>query len=148
MKTHILRRLAGQRGQALLETAMTLPLVLVVSVGIFEFGRAYQTWQILTNAAREGARTAILPGSTLTNVQDRVRQYLTAGAIQDPSLAAIALTNGTVPMGSGTSPSSVVTVTYPYTFAVLQPVVNLLVSGSTVGTPVTLTSRAEMRNEM
>ena len=25
-------------------------------VGIFEFGRAYQTWQVLTNAAREGAR--------------------------------------------------------------------------------------------
>jgi Flp pilus assembly protein TadG len=127
---------------------MTLPLVLVVCVGIFEFGRAYQTWQILTNAAREGARTACLPGSTLTNVQDRVRQYLSAGQVQNPSLATIALTTGSVPMGSGTSPSSIVTVTYPYTFVVLQPVMNLLVRGSTVGSGVTLQSRAEMRNEM
>jgi len=47
------RLLSGERGTALIETAMTLPLLLLVSVGIFEFGRAFQTWQILTNAARE-----------------------------------------------------------------------------------------------
>src|SRR5439155_1636287 len=52
------RRLFSARGTALMETALTLPLLLLVSVGIFEFGRAYQTWQILTNAAREGARVA------------------------------------------------------------------------------------------
>lgn len=142
-----LRRLAGERGQALLETAMTFPLLLVVSVGIFEFGRAFQTWQILTNAAREGARMAVLPGTTTTNVQDRVTQYLTSGQVANPSSATIAITAGTVPMGTGTVPSSVVTVTYPYTFTVLQPIVRLLVSTSTVGSPVTLQARAEMRNE-
>jgi Flp pilus assembly protein TadG len=52
------RLLSGERGTALIETAMTLPLLLLVSVGIFEFGRAFQTWQVLTNAAREGARLA------------------------------------------------------------------------------------------
>ena len=148
MKTRFVRRLTGQRGQALLETAMTLPLVLVVCVGIFEFGRAYQTWQILTNAAREGARTAVLPGATLTNVQDRVRQYLTSGQVQNPTLASIDLTTGSVPMGTATVPSSIVTVTYPYTFVVLQPVVRLLVSSSTVGSGVTLQARAEIRKEM
>ena len=35
----------------------------MVAVGIFEFGRAYQTWQVLTNAAREGARVAVLPNA-------------------------------------------------------------------------------------
>ena len=41
-----------ERGAALLEVAMTLPLLLLLSVTIFEFGRAFQTWQVLTNAAR------------------------------------------------------------------------------------------------
>ena len=48
----MMKRLKGQRGAALLETAITLPIILLVSVSIFEFGRAYQTWQVLTNAAR------------------------------------------------------------------------------------------------
>ena len=43
----------GERGSALIEAAVTLPLLLLVSVGIFEFGRVFQTWQVLTNAARE-----------------------------------------------------------------------------------------------
>ena len=33
----------NERGSALLEVALTLPLLLLVAVGIFEFGRAYQT---------------------------------------------------------------------------------------------------------
>jgi Flp pilus assembly protein TadG len=148
VKKGFLRRLAGERGQAMLETAMTLPLVLVVCVGIFEFGRAYQTWQILTNAAREGARLAVLPGSTVTNVQDRVRQYLTSGEVSNPSSANVAVTTGSVPMGSATVPSSIVTVSYPYSFIVLQPVVRLLVSTSNVGSAITMVGRAEMRNEM
>jgi Flp pilus assembly protein TadG len=148
VRTHLIDRAKGQRGQALLEMAMTIPLLLVVTVGIFEFGRAYQTYQILTNSAREGARLAILPGSTLTNVQDRVRQYLTSGQVPNASLASINLTTGSVAMGSGTSPSSVVTVSYPYTFVVLRPVMNLLVRTSTVGSAITLVGRAEMRNEM
>ena len=53
-------RIKSERGAALLEAAITLPMLLLVAVGIFEFGRAYQTWQILTNAAREGARMAVL----------------------------------------------------------------------------------------
>src|SRR5205814_7503233 len=56
-------RLTSARGQTLLETALTLPLLLLVSISIFEFGRAYQTWQVLTNAAREGARVAVLPNA-------------------------------------------------------------------------------------
>ena len=63
MTSSVLRscRWSRERGAALLETAIALPLVLLFSVGIFEFGRAFQTWQVLTNAAREGARVAVLP---------------------------------------------------------------------------------------
>ena len=60
----MMKRFKNQRGAALIETAITIPIILLVSVAIFEFGRAYQTWQVLTNAAREGARIAVLPFET------------------------------------------------------------------------------------
>ena len=69
-----MRHYQGERGTALIEAAVTIPLLLLVAVGIFEFGRAYQTWQVLTNAAREGARVAVLPSGNPDAVADRVRQ--------------------------------------------------------------------------
>ena len=77
----MMKRLKGQRGAALIETAITIPLVLLVSVAIFEFGRAYQTWQVLTNAAREGARIACLPDYTDTQVTSTVTNYLNGGRL-------------------------------------------------------------------
>src|SRR5215467_10490069 len=83
------RAVASARGQALIETALVLPLLLLVAVGIFEFARAYQTYQVLTNAAREGARLAILPDSTTSDVQARVAAYMQAGALDNCESATI-----------------------------------------------------------
>jgi len=145
-----MRRLKSERGTAILETALTLPLLLLVSVSIFEFGRAYQTWQVLTNAAREGARVAILPGQTVGNVQARVRQYMTSGQLANTGSASVSVNQGaSISIGAtGTASASIVTVNYPFSFMVLQPVAQLVVSGSTLGgAPFTLTASAEMRNE-
>ncbi len=144
------RRLAGERGQALIETALTLPLLLLVSVGIFEFGRAYQTWQVVTNAAREGARVAVMPSSVAGAAEARVRQYMKTGGLPDAAAAAawvVVDPTVLVSIGTGTATATVVTVNYPFEFMVLQPVARLIVSGSTLGAPVTLTASAEMRNE-
>ena len=142
------KRLTSERGQALLETALTLPLLLLVSVSIFEFGRAYQTWQVLTNAAREGARVAVLPGQTAGNVQGVVTSYMTSGQLSNAAAATVAVNQtSTISIGAGTASASVVTVSYPFSFMVLQPVAQLLVNGSTLGAPFTLTASAKMRNE-
>ena len=141
--------MTSERGQALLEVALTLPLLLLVAVGIFEFGRAYQTWQILTNAAREGARIAVLPGTDDDAVEERVHDYLEAGLIPDPDDADVTIDRDTtVAIGAGTASASRVDVAYPFTFIVLQPVAQLVVGGSTVGAPLTMTTSATMRNEM
>jgi Flp pilus assembly protein TadG len=117
-------------------------------VGIFEFGRAYQTWQVLTNAAREGARVAVLPSSVAGAPEARVRAYLQSGQLPQADTATVSVTAGSVDLGGGTAATtSIVTVNYPFNFIVLQPVARLLVSGSQVGSAVTLTTRAEMRNE-
>jgi len=143
-----MRILKNERGTAILETALTLPLLLLVSVSIFEFGRAYQTWQVLTNAAREGARVAVLPGQTVGNVQARVHQYMSSGQLTNAGAAGVAVNeNASISIGAGTASASVVTVSYPFSFMVLQPVARLVVTGSNLGTPFTLVASAEMRNE-
>ena len=143
------RHLGSERGTAILETALTLPLLLLVTVGIFEFGRGYQTWQVLTNAAREGARVAVLPGALAGAPEARVRAYLVSGQLPNAASATISVDPNVVVSigGAGTAKASLVTVNYPFQFVVLQPVARLLVSGATYGAPVTMTASAQMRNE-
>ena len=140
----MLKRFKNQRGAALIETAITLPLVLLVSVAIFEFGRAYQTWQVLTNAAREGARIACLPDYTDNQVTTTVQNYMTSGRLPNAGTATISVVRN-VPFGGTTA--SRVTVNYPFQFMVLGPVARLVQSTSTAGAPLTMQSSALMRNE-
>lgn len=60
----------------MVETAIVLPLLLLFILGIIEFGRAVMVQQILTNAAREGARQATLPGTSTAVVEAAVEGYL------------------------------------------------------------------------
>ena len=141
------KRLRNERGAAIIETALTLPLVLLVCVGIFEFGRAYLTQQVMTNAAREGARVAVLPNPT-DSPDARVRAYLQLGGLNSDSSVGVAVTATQVSLGtSGNASASTVTVTYPFSFMVLQPVAQLVVAGSMTGAPITMTAVATMRNE-
>jgi len=133
-----------------MEAALTLPLLLLVSVGIFEFGRAYQTWQVITNAAREGARIAVLPGMDDTAVRSRVQQYMTIGQLPQAASATIAIDrNQTVSVGgTDTASASQVIVNYPFDFVVLDPIARLA-TGQGSGTPSSLNmvATATMRNE-
>ena len=104
-------------------------------VGVLEFGRAYQTSQILTSAAREGARIAVLPDSATPVVDAKVRQRLQTGGLVSDETVGVSVHG------------SEVTVSYPFQFVVLQPVAQLLVSGSMVDSPITVTATSVMRNE-
>jgi Flp pilus assembly protein TadG len=141
MRTRLIR---NERGAALLETAITIPIILLIAVGIFEFGRAYQTSQVLTNAAREGARIAILSATTDDQVQTTVVNYMTSGGLPNATTAAVDINRN---VGLGTNTASRVTINYPFQFIVLNPVVRLVSPGSRTGEPLTMQSVALMRNE-
>jgi Flp pilus assembly protein TadG len=137
------RLIKSERGAALLETAITLPIILLVSVAIFEFGRAYQTWQVLTNAAREGARLAVTPASNAANVQALVRTYMQNGGLPNYATADVQVVSEDLVSGS----ASTITIGYPFSFMVLQPVIQLIHAGSATGEPITMGATATMRNE-
>ena len=141
-------RIKSERGAALLEAAITLPMLLLVAVGIFEFGRAYQTWQILTNAAREGARIAVLPDSTSGDITSRVQQYMRDGQLGAVNSASIGVNRSAVLDVNGRSVSaSDVSIDYPFSFIVLQPVARLVAPTTSLGGAIVMRAEAVMRNE-
>ena len=59
----LVRRLCrDKRGAQLVEFAIVLPILMLIVMGMVEFGRAYFSWIIITNGAREGARVAAVGG--------------------------------------------------------------------------------------
>jgi len=141
-----MKRMRNEKGAALIEAAVTVPIILLISVGIFEFGRAYQTQQVLVNAAREGARLAVIEGSTDAQVRERVNAYLTAGGLTAVGDGAIPI-NRTTAL-TATSTGSTVEINYPFQFIVLNPVVRLIApTDSRTGAPITMKAATMMRNE-
>src|SRR6185503_17618852 len=110
-----------------------------------------QTWQVLTNAAREGARIAVLAGSTDTAVRNRIQTYASNGAVPAPPSgwsSAIGIVRTTaINYGAGTAMGTTITITYPFSFMVLRPVSLLVHSPSTLGNAIELHATATMRNE-
>lgn len=65
-----------RRGTALVEMAVVLPVFLMVVWGIIEFGRGMMVANMITNAAREGARLAVIDGNTNTDVENAISSFL------------------------------------------------------------------------
>src|SRR5438067_222248 len=65
-----------RRGAAAVEFAFVAGIFFFMVLGIFEFGRAFMVMEMLTEAAREGARTAVIEGATGSQVQNAVANFL------------------------------------------------------------------------
>jgi Flp pilus assembly protein TadG len=77
-------RLRG-RGQALVEFALVLPIALILLLAVFDVGRAVFLYNGLTNAAREGARLAVVNQDKSMVVQ-RVQDMTIAGGLTNAGL--------------------------------------------------------------
>lgn len=131
----------SDRGQALVEFALVLPLLILLMVGLFDLGRAVYADSTLSNAARVGSRLAI--------VNQNVSQIRAAAATKAAALDLLPADVSVSFRSDPTNPSSTcspmrigcvafVTVTYQYHPAV--PIEGL------VG-PIVLTSTSSQRVE-
>jgi hypothetical protein len=69
----------NRRGQAAVELALVLPVVLLLIVGMLEFARAWNLHQSITDAVREGARRALVadnPPAPVDSVYAPMWRYL------------------------------------------------------------------------
>ncbi len=104
-----------QRGAAAVEFAFIVPLLIVLVLGIAEFGRAFQVQGTLSAAAREGARAMALQNDSAaarTAVRDATTSL--APGVTDEQIAITPDTCPTTDAGSTTNVR--VTVTYPMPF--------------------------------
>jgi Flp pilus assembly protein TadG len=137
------RSQAPERGTTTVEAAIILLAFLMSIFAVFEAGRFINTYQVLTNAAREGARLAVTPlygTNTLpptSEIQDRVNQFLSSGNISGATTTVNPAVS--VVTGSVTTTYTQVTVQLPYQVITVPSFFNAL--------NVTLTGEALMRNE-
>ena len=111
-----LRLARSQRGAELIEFALVLPLLLLLVLGIVDFGFLFQRLEVVTNAAREGARLAVLGSYDTTDVQNRVNDYLLEGGVPVvPGNPTITVSSPTLNI-PGASPVSAKTVEVRYNY--------------------------------
>ena len=135
----------SESGAELIEFALVFPTLLVVMLGIIDFGFLFQRYEVVTNAAREGARVAILPGYANADVEARVNQYLASGGLTGTSSVVVGPAQP-VAVGSQCITLRPVTVAYDYEFAFVGPLIGL-VGGTGLGTK-TLHATSSMRSEI
>jgi Flp pilus assembly protein TadG len=107
----------SRRGQALVEFALVLPIMLLMVVGMLEFARAWNLHQVMTDAAREGARRAVLADPMMD--QDSVKAAMWRHLAQfgyNPSYATMNITGPFKDSGKNIT----VELSLPYRFWVLR----------------------------
>ena len=131
------KRLRPDSGEALLEMALVLPILIVLSMGMLDFGRAFHAKSLVDQAAREGVRMAAVPPTDVAAVQARVAAILASGGITGAPAATV----------SAVDPAThLITVTATYSFQFVTPGVFKLV-GAGVGNSIPMTGRSSMRFE-
>lgn len=130
---------SSEKGAALFELALVLPLLLVVIAGIVDFGFALQKYEVVANASREGARLASEPGYDANAITARVRGYVKQAMNFDDATMAVVMPAGTsvgvtdvtltMPLaGGGTAslPSTRLDVFYHHQFMLMGPIMGLI----------------------
>ncbi|MCM3688699.1 TadE/TadG family type IV pilus assembly protein [Kocuria rosea] len=107
-----MRRLQSERGAVAVEFAFVVPLLLLILLGIIEFGRAYNVQISLTHAARETARTMAIKTVSATEA-DPWAAAVAAGKAAAPALDGTKMTF-TKPAACSVDPTIDVVITYDY----------------------------------
>jgi Flp pilus assembly protein TadG len=138
-----------QRGQAVLELALVLPLFTFLIMAVIDFGWAFRSYITITNAAREGARYGVTC-KTATEIKSRAVDHSSNLLVPDDvdvAFPAAALNPCSASFGGTLGEPVVVTANYDYHY--ITPVGGLLsmISGGTLPDPLPLSSTTKMRIE-
>ena len=150
------RRRQGERGQATVEFAIVLPLVLLLIAGVIEFGKAFNYWLTLNHLANEGARWAAVnkvPPSNAAPDNCAIRTYLltqVAGQELHDQLGEDGRITLTRDPAAGIGDQARVQIQTPYSFPIVSGMASLaagLFGGSSTFGDITLTGTSTVRLE-
>ena len=133
-------RKLNERGAVAAEFALLLPVLLMILFGIIEFGMIMYGREIVTNAAREGARAGIVQGPPKRRAEKSLRSstnYLTGTGVNP---ADVNFTSA----GEGLANPNTLTVTATYNYNFLVPVIPVFVG---IPNPLVIPIQVVMRHE-
>ena len=119
-----MRNLKNQKGQALVELAIILPILLMLVMGILQFGMMLNSYLTIENAAREGARAGII-GSSDAEIQNLIIST-------SPSLNPKNLTVSITPTEINRKSGNTLTVKVTYNYDLIVPIISSLFNNMVV----------------
>ena len=130
----------SEDGQAMVEFAIVVPLLFLLIVGLVEFARAWNTQQVLTDAAREGLRNSVVanPSFTYDALLGQIDQALLRASL-DPDEAQVTVDG----WKAGTGTPARIRIDYRYEFGVLGPLIGWITDDRSLA----LSTSFVMRNE-
>ncbi|MBW2715218.1 MAG: pilus assembly protein [Deltaproteobacteria bacterium] len=135
------RKRRFEAGTTIVEATIVLPLMLMLTFGIAEFGISFTRWNSLTNAVREGARAGVVfrvpcaSGAVTSLIETTVSDFADSSGI-DPTNITTTVTGAC----GGTGTQLIVTSTVPYDYIALDALAGFAPSTN-------LSARTVMRNE-
>jgi Flp pilus assembly protein TadG len=119
-----LKALKNQKGQALVEFAVVLPVILLLVLGIVQFGMLLNTYLSLTNAAREGARAGVVGGTNYEITETIIKT--------SPSLNPGKMTIIPTPSEGYRNSGGTLTVGIDYNYELTVPIISSLFNNNIV----------------
>ena len=113
-----IKNLKNQRGQALVEFTIVLPILMLLIMGIFQFGMMLNAYITIGNAAREGARAGII-GSSDAEIQNLIIST-------SPSLKPENLTVSITPSETNRISGGTLAVNVTYNYKLTVPIISSL----------------------
>jgi Flp pilus assembly protein TadG len=113
------------KGQALVEIALVLPILLMLVFGIIEFGRILNAYIMVSNASREAARYYSIR-STDANINNKVKDLV----IEKVPNIGINRDNITINVGNPGTAEEKVTVTVPCDLELITPIIKDIISST------------------
>jgi Flp pilus assembly protein TadG len=132
----------GERGQSLVELAITLPILILLLLGTLDFGMAIFSYSMLRDAAQEGAFYGSFNPSNVAEIENRARNispraddevFSSPVQLRDTDLIKVnvkALGNSCQGAKDGAANSIQVNVSYRY--PILMPFIGRLIGSSTI----------------
>ena len=129
-----MRNIKNHKGQSLVEFAIILPIILLLLMGMAEFGMMLNSYLAIQNSSREGARLGIVGGTDL-----QINSVVTATS---PSLTSSNLTVLITPLAGSRTSGGTLTVSLNYNYHTTVPII-----GAILKNVVVLHAQTSMRIE-
>lgn len=131
-----------EKGQSLIELAVTLPVILLILLGTIDFGMALFSYSILRDAAQEGALYASFNPSNEAEIENRARNILPRSDevvfsspidLRNTSQVFVEIkANGDDCQGSTRGVANSIEVSVVYQYPILMPIAGQIIGSDTI----------------